>query len=58
MINSFKLQKNNLKIDCLLTAIGSYPDTTLAKTINLDVNNGICVNQHMQTNDPNIYAIR
>ena len=58
MINSIQTsKKNNLKIDCLLTAIGSYPDTTLANAIDLEVNNGICVNQNMQTNDPSIYAI-
>ncbi len=58
MINSIQTsKKNNLKVDCLLTAIGSYPDTTLANAIDLEVNNGICVNQNMQTNDPSIYAI-
>ena len=58
MINSIQTsKKNNLKIDCLLTAIGSYPDTTLANAIDLEVNNGICVNQNMQTIDPSIYAI-
>ena len=58
MINSIQTsKKNNLKIDCLLTAIGSYPDTTLANAIDLEINNGICVNQNMQTNDPSIYAI-
>ena len=58
IINSIQTSNNNyLKIDCLLTAIGSSPETSLANTINLDVNNGICVNQNMQTNDPNIYAI-
>ena len=58
VINSIQTsKKNNLKIDCLLTAIGSYPDTTLANAIDLEVNNGICVNQNMQTNDPSIYAI-
>ena len=58
MIYSVQTSNNrNLKIDCLLTAIGSIPNTALASTIDLDVNNGICVNQNMQTNDPSIYAI-
>ena len=58
IINSIQTSNNNhLQIDCLLTAIGSSPETSLASTINLDTNDGICVNQNMQTNDPNIYAI-
>ena len=58
IINSVQtLNNNDLEIDFLLTAIGSFPETSLAKTINLNINDGICVNQNMQTNDPNIYAI-
>ena len=51
------LNNNNLKTDCLLTAIGSIPETSLAEKLGLIVKNGICVNEYMQTNDPHIYAI-
>ena len=52
-----KANNNELKIDFVLTAIGSIPNTSLAEQINLKVDNGICVNQYMQTSNPNIYAI-
>ena len=51
------LNNYNLKTDCLLTAIGSIPETSLAEKLGLIVKNGICVNEYMQTDDPDIYAI-
>ena len=58
VINSIKTSKNsNLNTDCLLIAIGSYPETSLGEAINLDIKDGICVNKYMQTNDRNIYAV-
>ncbi len=40
-------------------AIGVSPETSLAKEAGLDIGNlgGIKVNQHYQTNDPDIYAV-
>ena len=49
--------KKILRADCFLTAIGSLPETSLAEQIGLEIKNGICVNEYMQTNDPDIYAI-
>ena len=42
--------------DLLAYAIGVQPQTHLAKMAALKVDRGILVNEHMQTNDPNIFA--
>lgn len=38
-------------------AVGIRPYTEVAKAAGLDVNRGIIVNEFMQTNDPNIFAV-
>lgn len=45
--------------DLVLLAIGVVPDSHLAKEagLALDVRNSIKVNEHMQTSDPDIYAV-
>ncbi|SHK29091.1 nitrate reductase [Rhodothermus profundi] len=46
-----------LTADLLLVAVGTRPETRLATRIGLNVHRGVCVNDHLQTSDPAIYAI-
>jgi len=45
--------------DIVILAIGVRPDTTLAKAAGLEIGDrgGIRVDEHMQTSDPNIFAV-
>ena len=43
-------------IDTLLIASGGYPEVDLAEDANLQIENGIKVNERLETNDPSIYA--
>jgi NAD(P)H-nitrite reductase large subunit len=45
-----------LKFDAVIAGLGIKPNVELAKTANLKVENGIVVNEYLQTNDPDIYA--
>jgi len=45
-----------LESDILVVGIGIVPGTELAEAAGLDVENGITVNERLQTSDPNIYA--
>jgi NAD(P)H-nitrite reductase large subunit len=45
-----------INCDLLAYAIGIQPQTHLAERAALKVDRGILVNEHMQTNDPNIFA--
>lgn len=51
--------KSGVQIDCdaLIVAIGTVPNTELAKEIGLATQRGVIVNERLQTSDPNIYAI-
>ena len=51
--------KSGQKINCdaLILAIGTTPNIELAKECGLDHKRGIIVNERLQTNDPDIYAI-
>ena len=61
-VKSFYNQKiilnsdREVDFDIVIMAIGVRPEINLAKSCNLEVNHGICVNEHMQTSDSNIYA--
>lgn len=46
-----------IKADFLIAGIGLVPNTELASDIGLDVDNGIIVNEYLQTSNPDIYAI-
>lgn len=46
-----------LEADLVVMAVGIRPYTEVAKAAGLDVNRGIIVNEFMQTNDPNIFAV-
>lgn len=52
------LLENDHRIDCdiVLLAVGASPIVALAESAKLDVNNGIVVNEHAQTSDPDIFA--
>jgi len=47
---------HTIKCDIVAYAIGVAPRLDLPRSIGLDVDRGILVNEYMQTNDPNIYA--
>jgi 3-phenylpropionate/trans-cinnamate dioxygenase ferredoxin reductase subunit len=46
-----------LPADLVLIGVGVIPNAELARDAGLAVANGICVNEYLQTSDPNIYAI-
>jgi NADPH-dependent 2,4-dienoyl-CoA reductase/sulfur reductase-like enzyme len=50
--------KNGIELesDMVIVGIGIKPDVDLAQMSELDVANGIVVNEYLQTSDPNIYA--
>jgi 3-phenylpropionate/trans-cinnamate dioxygenase ferredoxin reductase subunit len=45
-----------LKFDIVIAGLGIRPNLDLAKEANLKVEDGIVVNEYLQTTDPNIYA--
>lgn len=45
-----------LKFDTVIAGLGIKPNIQLAKDANLKVEDGIAVNQYLQTNDPDIFA--
>lgn len=49
----------NETIDCQFVGItaGVHPNISLVKNTNIETNRGILVNEYLQTNSPNIYAI-
>ena len=56
-ITSVELVSGKLiDIDFLLVATGGYPEVELAKNAKLKIENGIKVNERLETNDPSIYA--
>lgn len=46
-----------LHADIVLSAVGLRPSRRLAKTAGLTAGRGITVDRHLQTSDPNIYAL-
>lgn len=44
-------------VELLLLAVGAVPETSLAEAAGLDCADGIIVDAHMQTSDPNILAV-
>jgi 3-phenylpropionate/trans-cinnamate dioxygenase ferredoxin reductase component len=45
-----------IKCDSIIIGIGAIPETQLAAECGLEVNNGVCVDEMLRTNDPNIFA--
>jgi NADPH-dependent 2,4-dienoyl-CoA reductase/sulfur reductase-like enzyme/rhodanese-related sulfurtransferase len=48
---------STLSSDMVILSIGVKPDITLAQAAGLDTGKGILVNDHLQTSDPDIYAV-
>jgi 3-phenylpropionate/trans-cinnamate dioxygenase ferredoxin reductase subunit len=42
--------------DVIIAGVGAVPEIQLAQDADLDIDNGIACNSHMQTSDPDIYA--
>jgi 3-phenylpropionate/trans-cinnamate dioxygenase ferredoxin reductase component len=56
-VSGVKLQSGQIiPADFLVIGIGIIPNTDLAKNAGLAVDNGIVVNQYLQTSNPDIYA--
>lgn len=53
-----KLNKSSIETDFVILAVGVRPDTDIAKSAGIEVNDrgSIIVNERMQTNVPDIYA--
>jgi 3-phenylpropionate/trans-cinnamate dioxygenase ferredoxin reductase component len=47
----------SLALDALLLGIGAEPEHTLASACGIDCDNGIVVDKHMRTSDPQVLAI-
>jgi NADPH-dependent 2,4-dienoyl-CoA reductase/sulfur reductase-like enzyme len=47
---------DKLSADAVIVGIGVDPDTALAEACGLEVNNGVVVDEHCHTSDPDIYA--
>ena len=45
-----------IDVDTLLVATGGYPEVDLARDAKLQIENGIKVNERLETSDPSIYA--
>ena len=45
-----------LAVDAVIAGIGIDPDTALAKAAGLEVSDGIVVDEHLRTSDPDIFA--
>lgn len=53
-----KTTNEEIKNDYVIVAVNARPDTTLVKEIlDLNANGTVRVNEHMQTSDPNIFAL-
>lgn len=46
-----------IEADLILVGIGVIPNTALAEAANLDCDNGIVVNEFMQTSNPSIFSV-
>lgn len=59
--NEFNILLDNgmINADYIILAIGVNPETKLAKEANIEINlkGSIITDEHMRTNDPNIYAL-
>ena len=48
--------ERTIRVDAVIAGIGIVPNVALAKSANLDVSNGIVVDEFLQTSMPNVYA--
>ncbi len=56
-VNAVRVEDEEVPADIVLVATGVRANTDPAKKAGLEVNRGIVVNEHLQTSDPDIYAI-
>ncbi|ASJ01231.1 NAD(P)/FAD-dependent oxidoreductase [Thermococcus gorgonarius] len=56
-VKAVKIGEEEVPADLVLVATGVRANVDLAKKAGLEVNRGIVVNEHLQTSDPDIYAI-
>jgi rubredoxin-NAD+ reductase len=56
----FKIELENgktVEVDVILSAVGLKPNIQIAKEAGIDINKGIVVNQHLETNQKNVFAL-
>ena len=46
-----------ISVDCVIVGVGIRPNDALAKTADLEVKDGICVDHRCNTSDPDIFAV-
>ena len=56
-VRAVRIGNEEVQADLVLVATGVKATVDLAREAGLEVNRGIVVNEHLQTNDPDIYAI-
>ncbi|MFN6943402.1 MAG: FAD-dependent oxidoreductase, partial [Cytophagaceae bacterium] len=57
-VSGIKLKSGKfISCDILIYAIGTVPNTELSKSSGLKCNRGVCVNDYLQTSDPDIFAV-
>ncbi|WP_456366648.1 NAD(P)/FAD-dependent oxidoreductase [Thermococcus sp.] len=56
-VEAVKIGDDEVPADLVLVATGVRANVDLAKKAGLEVNRGIVVNEHLQTSDPDVYAI-
>ena len=57
--NDFTISLENgqsIVCDAVIAGIGAIPETSIAKANGLEIDNGICVNEHLMTSDSDIFA--
>ncbi len=55
-VSGVQTDRQNIPADVVVVAVGTQPNTHLAKAAGLDCNRGILINEYCQTSDPDIYA--
>lgn len=56
-VESVQTSAGDLPADLVVVGIGADPTIELATSAGLDIDNGVLVDQHMRSSDPNIFAI-
>jgi ferredoxin-nitrate reductase len=56
-LNSTFRSGKSVRTDAIVYAVGTLPNTEYAQEAGVEMARGIIVNDHLQTNDPNIFAI-
>ncbi|QGK72493.1 NAD(P)/FAD-dependent oxidoreductase [Allosaccharopolyspora coralli] len=56
-VTGVRLGDGEVSADCVLVAVGARPETLLAERAGLDVEDGVLVDAHLTTSDPDVLAV-